>query len=202
MAVPVDPGTHVVRVTAPGKAPWSSEIEVPAAARTLSVTVPALSDAAAAAPPTPELAPPAAAEPPVEADVPAARSGRSSGQTVTALVVGGVGLAAVATGTIFAIQSRSDNAEALKLCRIPVPMENREDCADLDEQRRHTDLIDSAERNRLIGFIGFGVGGAALITAAILFATADTDSDAPKSAFEIAPLWAGGVRGAALSGSF
>jgi hypothetical protein len=121
---------------------------------------------------------------------------------VAALVVGGVGLAAVATGTIFAIQSRADNAEALKLCRIPVPMENREDCADDDEQRRHTDLVDSAERSRLIGFIGFGVGGAALITAAILFATGDSDSDAPRSAFEIAPLWAGGVRGAALSGSF
>jgi hypothetical protein len=200
MAVPVDPGTHVIRVTAPGKAPWSDEIEVRGTPRTFSVTVPALSDAAAPAS-TPKFAPESVTQPPVEADVAAPRSRGSNGQTVAALVVGGVGLAAVATGTIFAIQSRSDNAEALKLCRTRNAA-GTEDCIDDEEDRRHTDLVDAAERSRLIGFVGFGVGGAALITAVILFATTDTDSDAPRAAFEVTPLWAGGVRGAALSGSF
>lgn len=201
MAVPVDPGTHVIRVTAPGKTAWSTEIDVPATPRTLSVSVPTLSDAVAS-PASTEVGTTPTTQPPVEADVDAPRGGGLSGQTVAALVVGGVGLAAVATGSVFAIQSRSDNASALELCRTLDPETGREDCASDGEKSRHTALVNDAERGRLIGFIGFGVGGAALVTAVVLLATADGDSDSPRGAFEVTPLWAGGVRGAAISGSF
>jgi len=198
MAVPVDPGSHVVRVTAPGKNPWSDEIEVPATARTFSVTVPGLTDVATPAPVADIEAGTSPSSPPVEADVASPRGGGSNGQKVAALVVGGVGLAAVATGTIFAIQSRSDNNAALELCRSAVA--GVEGCANESEQRRHSDLVDDAERGRLIGFVGFGVGGAALITAIILYATAEPDGN--QAAFEVAPLWTADVRGAAFTTRF
>ena len=195
IATPVDPGTHVVRVSAPGKDPWSDEIDVPAAARTFSVTVPALTDAPA---PPPSATP--SDQAPVEADLDAPSDGGSNGQQVAALVVGGVGLAAAATGTVFALQSRSDNNAALKLCRDPDSM-GREGCTTPAEQEQHTQLVDDAERGRLISFIGLGVGGAALVTAIILYVTADGGSE-HAAAVDVAPLWTGDVRGATLIARF
>jgi hypothetical protein len=195
--VPVDPGKHVVRVSAPGKQTWSDEIDVPAAARTFTVTVPALTDVPIERPAV-ETGPAQAA--PVEADVPRSDGGGMNGQRVAALVIGGVGLAAAATGTVFAIQSRSDNSEALELCRTPQP-NGVEGCRDEPERLRWHSLVDDAERGRLIGFVGIGVGGAALITAVILYATAG-DSAPERASLELQPLWASDLRGAALTGRF
>jgi hypothetical protein len=41
-AIPVDPGTHVVRAEAPGRTAWSAQVDVPEAAGTVTVSVPAL----------------------------------------------------------------------------------------------------------------------------------------------------------------
>jgi hypothetical protein len=200
MAVPVDPGTHFIRVSAPGKNTWTDEIEVPATSRTFSVTVPALTDADTPVPvPVGEVEATSSSPPPVEADVEAPRGSGSNGQSVAALIVGGVGLAAVATGTIFAIESRSDNNAALKLCRTV--SNGMEGCQDDNEQRRWSDLVDAAERERMIGFIAFGVGGAALVTAIILYATAD-GPQGREAAVSVAPVWAADVRGAALTARF
>lgn len=198
--VPVDPGKHVVRVSAPGKQTWTDEVDVPATPRTFTVTVPPLEDQ-----PAERLdvndGPAQAA--PVEADVPKVSSGGGmNGQRVAALVVGGVGLAAVATGTIFAIQSRSDNAAALKLCRTPAEGTGIEGCRDDPERDRWLSLVDDAERGRMIGYVGLGVGGAALITAVVLYATADDDAKERQASLELQPLWAGGLRGAAITGHF
>jgi hypothetical protein len=201
MAVPVDPGTHVIRVSAAGKNTWSDEIEVPATSRTFSVTVPTLTDAVAPAPaPVSDIETAPSGPAPVEAEVEAPRDGGSNGANVAALVVGGVGLAAAATGTIFAIQSRSDNNAALELCHTPAA-NGMEGCQDESEQRRHTDLVEDAERGRMIGFIGIGIGGAALITAVILYATADGPSGR-EAAVDVAPIWTADVRGAALTARF
>jgi hypothetical protein len=200
MAVPVDPGKHVIRVSAPGKNTWSDEIEVPATSRTFSVTVPTLTDATPPLAPVGDVDTTPSGPAPVEAAVEAPRDGGSNGPNVAALVVGGVGLAAVATGTIFAIQSRSDNNAALELCHTPAA-DGTQGCQDESEQRRHSELVEDAERGRLIGFIGIGIGGAALITAVVLFATADGPSGR-EAALDVAPIWTGDVRGAALTARF
>jgi hypothetical protein len=197
--VPVDPGKHVIRVTAPGKQPWSDDVELPATPRTVTVTVPALTDLPIERPQAEALP---ANPPPVEADVHTPRADGASGQKVAALVVGGVGLAAAATGTFFLIQSRLDNADALELCREPTDDPDVERCVDLDEQKRLEDLQKDARRGALIGFVGVGIGGAALITAVILYATADGDSAPREAAIDVAPLWAGGVHGATITARF
>jgi hypothetical protein len=196
--VPVDPGKHVVRVTAPGKKPWSDEVDVPATSRAFTVTVPALADLPIE---QPEPEAPPAQPPPVEADTPTPRSGGSDGQKVGAFVVGGIGLAAAATGTFFLVQSRKDNASALKLCRMANP-DGTQSCANDAEQDRLKTLQDDARRGALIGFVGLGVGGAALVTAVILYANADGGSEPREAALDVAPLWADGVHGAMITGRF
>jgi hypothetical protein len=201
-AMPVDPGDHVIRVTAPGKEPWSQDIKIPPTSRTFSVTVPALADAAeveeATANPATETG---QATGVVRTDTrPPPDSSSSNGQKVAALVVGGVGIAAMATGTVFAIQSRNSNKEALKLCLIPSA--DGDTCPTVPEQTRHDQLVQDAKDERLMGFIGFGVGGAALITAVILYVTANPEAASSERAFTVTPLSGQGGWGAAFSGRF
>jgi hypothetical protein len=205
-AMPVDPGKHTITVSAPGKKDWTSDVDVPATSRTVSVKIPALTDAPLPQP-VMEVSEPSGGPAPVEAEVADTRrdSGGSNGQTVAAFIVGGVGLAAAATGTVFMIQSRQDNAAALKLCREPEvapdgTLTGEEVCGTPDEQTRWQGLVDDAKSNRTIGLVGLGVGTAALATAVVLFVTAD--SGGSDSAFHVAPLLARDLQGAALSGTF
>jgi hypothetical protein len=198
-AVPVDPGEHVVEVSAPGKKTWSDKIEVPAAPRTVSLSVPELEDAPLPAPP-PSITSAGNNPPPVEADVAPRSSGGSNGQVIAGYVVGGLGVAAVATGVVFGLQSRADNNEAKALCPIQNPdgswlCENGPDEAD-----RHDALVEDAKREQTIGWVSAGIGVAALTTAVILIVTAD--SGPSESAFTVAPMLTGDVRGAAVSGHF
>jgi hypothetical protein len=203
-AMPLDPGKHTITVSAPGKKDWTSDVEVPAANRTVSVKVPALTDAPLPQPVT-QVSESSASEAPVEAEVTDTRrdGGGSNGQTVAAFIVGGVGLAAAATGTVFLIQSRQDNSAALELCRVPEVAADgtvTEKCGTDEEQARWEGLVEDAKSNRTIGLVGLGIGTAALATAVVLFVTAD--SGGSDSAFHVAPLLAKGMQGAAVSGSF
>lgn len=203
-AMPVDPGKHTITVSAPGKKDWATDVDVPATNRTVSVKVPALSDAPLPQPVT-EVSVASDSPAPVEANVDDSRrdGGGAKGQTVAAWIVGGVGLAAAATGTVFMVQSRQDNSAALELCRTPgVTPEGvmTEVCATPDEQTRWEGLVADAKSNRTIGLVGLGVGSAALVTAVVLYVTAE--SGGSGTAFQVTPLLASDVRGAALSGSF
>jgi hypothetical protein len=197
-AMPVDPGEHVVTVTAPGKQSWSQAVKVPANSKTFSVTVPVLEDVVVAKAPEP-VAP---TEPqPVRGDS-TRDSGGGSGSKMAAYVVGGVGLAAVATGTLFALQSRSDNNKALGLCLEHDDVTGEDICPTPDEQTSHDDLVKDAKREQVIGIIGFGVGGAALVTAVILYVTAGDDSDPERADLFVTPVVGPNDWGAALTARF
>jgi hypothetical protein len=196
-AVPVDPGDHVIRVTATGKEPWSQPVTVPANSKVFSVTVPALVDLPVAettkdVPPT-ETAPTEVGAEPIQ-------SGGNS-QKVVAYIVGGVGVAALATGTVFMVQSRQSNSEALKLCHTIPEGETEETCGTDAEGDKLEELQSDARSKQTIALVGFGVGGAALITGAILYFTAD-DGAPSDTALNVSPLWMTGGWGASVSGSF
>jgi hypothetical protein len=88
-ATPVDPGRHTVRVSAPGKKPWSADVEI-AAAEQQSLTIPPLENA-----PPEVIAPAAAAAPPVS--VPAARDTLATRPIPTRVyLAGGITLALAA----------------------------------------------------------------------------------------------------------
>ena len=107
-----------------------------------------------------------------------AESGGSSGRKVAAWVLVGVGVAALATGGVF-------TGLALK------------DFSDV-EKKYDRGKESQGKTYAALQWVGYGVGGAAVVTAVILLATG---RDAPKSV-ALAPTVGPGIAGAALSGSF
>lgn len=64
LPMPVDPGTHHVTATAPGKKPWTSDIATPAEGQSAAVTIPVLELAAESSAPGGAAPAPGAAPPP------------------------------------------------------------------------------------------------------------------------------------------
>jgi len=155
MAVPVDPGVHVVEATAPGKRKWSQNVTVSDAPTTVSVSVPEL-EAAPREEPVP--APPLLVS--TASPVPSAEPVRRWSIPVVAL--GSLGVVALGTGMVFAFQVQSENGEAKALCPSST-------CRNLDEKTRHDTLVSNAYRDRTWAIASAGIGGAALLAAAYLW---------------------------------
>src|SRR5262249_15853801 len=109
-AIPVDPGSHTVEASAPGKKPWSTTLNVAEGPRQESVVVPALEDA-----PIPvEIAPAPVSAPPPEPPHTA------NTQKTLGWVLMGVGSAGLITGGVLALLARGDNNDANAECRPDV----------------------------------------------------------------------------------
>jgi hypothetical protein len=194
-AMPVDPGEHVIRVTAEGKKDWTQDVKVPQTSRTFSVTVPPLEALPAAQP----SSSPDKQEVVSDTSSPHdnGSSGGGGGSKAPALVIGGIGIAGLAVGTVFAVQGYNDNQQALKLCHVG---ESGDDCPNKPEHDKHDQLVSDAKRELLVGWIAIGVGGAAVVTSAVLLLTGGESND--RAAFDLAPLWLTGGAGATVSGRF
>jgi hypothetical protein len=193
--VPVDPGSHEIRVTADGKEPWSTKISVTEPATIVAVQVPELAD-----PPKSETAQAAAAPkrapqapPPV---VPAAEESRGGTSRTVGIVIGGVGAAALAGGVLKAVQYFDANGEAKDVCPTTV------NCTS-DEIAKHAEAVDTARSARTWAYVGIGVGTAALAVGTYLFLSAPStpNTNQRASAFHLEPMvdgqgtWGGAVRG-------
>jgi len=127
----------------------------------------------------PYPAPPAQSPPGAIAQVPQpAESGGSDGRKVAAWVLVGVGVVALATGGVL-------TGLALK------------DFSDI-EKKYDRGKESQGKTYAALQWVGYGVGGAAIVTAVILLATG---RDASQSV-ALSPTLEPGVAGAALSGSF
>jgi hypothetical protein len=176
-AIAVDPGSYELEARAPGKATWKQTVRVEGAAATVEVDVPALADepgAAATSLPQPAPLPgagPLASATPVPASPepapPAASSGGS--ERTLAWVLGGVGVAAVATGATFGLLASSSWSKAKDSCQDP-PYECTPDAVS---------QAGDASSRATVATVAFLVGGAALGTSLVLFLTS---SDEPASA--------------------
>jgi hypothetical protein len=117
--IPADPGNHVVAATAPGRKAWQSTVVLrESTTETLLVPVLAVAASSTAAKPAdvskhPETAAPVAERATPDNAVPD-DPGRS--QRVAALVVGGVGVAGLAVGTVFGLRSKSLHDDAQATC--------------------------------------------------------------------------------------
>jgi len=163
LAIP--PGKHRITASAPGKKAWTKEIDVPKAGMFAIVTVPRLEDAPAsaahrlsAAPVIVPASPPS--EPLTDTDPNRGRDARRA-----ALVLGGIGLGATIVGVGFGLQTLADNHDAKRVCPTSVG------CSDTDVSQ-HATFISDARRARTLSYVGFGVGAAALTSAAVLYFTA------------------------------
>jgi hypothetical protein len=190
--VPVDPGNHAVRATAPGRTAWTTTVSVKEPGEhvaTVPVLPPATTTAAATAPPgLPEPASTAgvgASEP----ETPQ-RSGWFTGpggtQRVLAVTSGVLGVAGIAVGSYFG---------ATMLARKSDYQRNQDatgKCIDPECQTASHDAVSAGN----VATVAFIAGGVALGAGTVLWLTAPKESNAARG-IAVAPLL--GPQGAGIA---
>ncbi|MFO0613008.1 MAG: hypothetical protein U0414_10490 [Polyangiaceae bacterium] len=146
-AVPVDPGRHVVKLSAAGRANATVEITLEEGERKDVPIAPGALDTKKED--TPVTPPPAKIEPSPPAP--------SAGQRIAGFVIGGVGLATLggALGMAFLANSTHDDFEEAKSAGQPT--------GDIADKGRTVNVVEGAL---------LGIGGAALVTGVIVVLTA------------------------------
>lgn len=194
---PVDPGTHDVAASAPGRKPWSTKVEVTLAASPVTVLVPELEDPAAAAAvkpaePAKKETEPVPAKP--EETPKAAPRPRTKDNTVPIILYSGVGAGALLTGVSLVLYKIS-NDQAKGICPKGVG------CT-ADEIRQHESLVRDAQATRNLSFLGLGIVGASVITAGVLSLTSGTGKEGSKQGVIAGPVVARDGVGAEVMGRF
>ncbi len=186
--LPVDPGEHAIEVSARGKKTWRTTITVPAGAALVPVEIPALEDE------------------PVGGGLPATTHSRDtydstgqteipyrprSGQRTIALVVGGVGVAALITGGVLGLSARSKWNDANSRCPGKV-------CESSDDVQ----LGNDAKSRATWATVAFGVGAAGLIAGGVLWFTAPKQELPARASVRLSPMAGQGASGLWLDGRF
>ena len=194
IGIPLDPGEHDLRATAPGKAPWSWHFTTTAEPGTERITIPRLKPEEAAlpaAPPTPVSVPPPASE----AAPPPSEPSRSSPDLRHWLAYGSGAVAVVGLGTgiYFAVSTANHSSKRDELCKPGV--------ACYDQRAFHEHYL-AAVANRwmlVTGGVGLLAAGAA---AGMLLVPWGEPSEKRAGSFRAAPLVGVGALGAVASGEF
>jgi hypothetical protein len=169
----VDPGTLTVEVSAPGKKTASLEVKVDKEGALVPVMVPVLENEVVEKPPPPG---------PSDAQYEANRS-----RMTTGLIVGGVGLGALAAGAVFGVLAVMGDNDAEKTCPQPCFAGSRE-AADADSKTDRALVFANMSNIAIpIGLIVTAIGGYLVLSAG--------PTSKPASAF-VAPTGGGGVLGA------
>jgi hypothetical protein len=148
VAIPVDPGKHVIEASAPGKQPFSKTVEIGAEADSQVVEIPALAAGEGGGPGP-------------GGETPGKKSDGSTQRTI-GLVVGGAGVIGVAVGAVFGLQAGSKWDDAKAKCN-DYPYECGPD---------GVELADDAKSSATISTIGFIAGGVLIAGGAALYFTA------------------------------
>jgi serine/threonine-protein kinase len=181
LPIPVDPGPHTLSARAPGRKAWETRITV-ANATSAQAVVPELEKepAKSIAGQSQATAPSNGADSGAKAPAP---EKRSDPRRTIGLVVGGFGIAAAATGGVFAALTKSKDNAADGLCTSG---DASDTCANETEKHTYEQTVSDAKRYRTYAYVGFGVGAAALVTGAVLFFGGS--SSGGKTAFGVTPL--------------
>lgn len=158
-AIPVDPGSHRLEASAPGKVTWTDTVEVKGEGATVEIRIPALATSEGGA---------SNATPTLEASAPAMSTESSSTQRSVAWISGGVGAAGVVTGTVFGLLASSSWSEAKDSCN-----DGTYECSKSE---------DSAKTQANVATVAFIVGGVGLGLSTVLFLTDGPES--PEVALE------------------
>jgi hypothetical protein len=148
--VPVDPGTHEIRATAPGFNAWSKKVEIGDNAAVLAVTV----DKLTPAPKDVKLGGG------TEGAVPESDNSAQLGLGVTA---GVLGLGGLALGIGLGVTAGNQNSDSKAYCRADNPNLCSQD---------GVDLRDKARTSGTVSTVGFVAGGVLLVAGIVLIATA------------------------------
>ena len=199
VAVPTDPGKHVVEAQAPDKALWTTTVDVPASGHAVVVEVPPLGDrarepgsAAGAKPANPAAGGVAEgastkggefAQPAPVGDLAAGKGGSGPARTVIGLGLMAVGVGGLVVGTFYALRYKSRNDDALALCL--------QGCKDMSEIDQHASLVGEATTDRNIAVLGLAGGGAALAGGLVLLLTGASKGNSARQTVQWVPLATG-----------
>jgi hypothetical protein len=195
--VPVDPGDHAVKATAPGRAPWATTVSVTQAGNQV-VTVPVLAPGTAtavstASPGAPEQGSAAGAGA-GDVETPQ-RSGLFTGpggtQRVLALTSATVGVAGIAVGSYFGATMLARKSDYQK---NQGPSGN---CLNPECQTASHDAVAAGN----VATVAFIAGGVALGAGAVLWVTAPRASNA-ASGIAVAPVVGPQAAGIAATGTW
>lgn len=197
--VPVDPGVHVIEVSAPGKKPWSTKVSLAPGPGVDRVEVPALEDAPVSAG---EVVPRPGGG---EYQAPAGGDDGSSKRNV-GFVVGGAGIVAllVAGGLQGLALIVNSEAKDIKADLDATPNDAANQARRTNLQESYDSKKDAAKTNQTAAIITGGVGVVALGVGAYLVLTSGPSKKESASSHKpvIVPLLGGGTAGLGLSGSF
>jgi len=195
VGIPVDPGEHELRATAPGRAPWLGHFTTTAEPGTERVTVPALKIEETPAPAPAPLAPaaPAAAAPQPAPVPPPAEQEKSGLDLRHGLVYGGLAVAAVGIGTgiYFGASAASHASKRDAICPPGLA------CYDQHAFDEHHDAQVAQQWMLVTGGVGLVAAGAA---AALLLVPLTLENQ--RASVHAAPWFAPGALGASAQGTF
>lgn len=180
-AQPVDPGTQLIEVTAAGRLPWSSRVQVPSGGAMVWVTVPRLLED-----PKARQAARAPREPVKKKALRKGPPEKPRDMRAVSLGLAALGVSGIAAGTAFALKYKSFADDADAICpSLTAP------CSEEDSLRRDS-LDNDAEAAGTGAIISFGVGGAALLGAFISHFVLDTrgkvSRERQETSLQLAPV--------------
>jgi hypothetical protein len=184
---PVDPGSHTVELSAPGRAPVTLS-RVVKDGEQATLQAPPL--AHEVAPPPPAGAPPPVASSPARAPEPEPEPERGGGATL-GYVVAGLGVAGLGVGALTGVLAMSKNSESKDLC----PTEGR--CA----SQAGVAANDSAKTLGTVSTIAFIAGSVGVVAGVTLVLTSGSKSR-PSATLSMAPSLAPGAGGLLVRGAF
>lgn len=159
LAIPVDPGEHVIAAAAPNHVEWSTTVKSTKPGETLGALVPKLAEKHAAVTPTPTPTPAPLTPAPLAPTPPSDR--RPGGtQRILGLSAAGVGVVGLGVGTAFGLMAKSKQDEAASHCVG--------DVCDADG----IFLRDRAIGRANVSTVAFIAGGVFVVGGAVLFFTA------------------------------
>jgi hypothetical protein len=192
-AIPVDPGTHTVDATAPGKKPFHISIDVAAGGERKEVIIPALEDAPAEAPPPVATSDGASGTPTL-----GGQSSDGGNQRTVGIVLGGVGLAGGIVGAVTGIVAIGKNSSAKSIC--PDAGACPSQAAVNDSNSAHS--FGTVSTVSIIAGGAFFAGGVVTYLLAPRHPSATSASSATSPSVTAAPLLASGQAGIVLAGHF
>jgi serine/threonine-protein kinase len=184
VAVPVDPGDHVVEASAPGKVHWSSTAHVGGESASALVDIPPLTDVPVVAPvgPVPAVPAPLPASVPPGADASRGLSGRAIG----GIALAGAGVVAIGVGAAFGVMAIGKKNDSAPGCDVG-GVANQ--CYPDGASTRHDAVVDANVASVLVG-----VGAAMAVGGAVLWLWPASSRGAPAVSLDL--------RGVRLGGAF
>lgn len=165
--MPVDPGAHVIRATAPGRKPHRAQVTL-VEGQTMPVQIPVLTPESPLKAPQVEVR--AAKEEQTAQIAVSDASAPTSTRRTTAYALGGLGVLSLAAGSVFGVVA------------IQQKQESDEDCDATGCGREAHEKYETAQRNAMLSNVGLGVGVLGLGVGVYLYLTEPAVNESRSSA--------------------